>query len=100
MTDLFSINYTVRWYRGDNLIGMASVDGLSYTVTGLTANTSYNVTVVAVSTCCGEGPASNFKMVMTNDEPPTMPTPTNTTTVTATLSASPTSTPGKNIAVM
>ena len=37
MDDLFNINYIVRWYRGDDEIGMASVDGLSYTVTRLTA---------------------------------------------------------------
>ena len=80
MMDFFDVNYTVRWYRGDNEIGMASVDGLSYTVTGLTANTSYNVTVVAINTCCGAGPVSNVVMIMTNMRPPTLPPPTTTTT--------------------
>ena len=70
--DLFTVNYTVRWYRGDNVIGMASVDELSYTVTGLTANTSYNVIVAAINTCCGAGPVSNVVMVMTNMRPPTL----------------------------
>ena len=41
--DIFPVTYTVRWYEGDSLIGMDSVDGLSYTVTELTANTSYTV---------------------------------------------------------
>ena len=61
---------------------MASVDGLSYTVTEVTANTSYNVTVVAINTCYGAGPVSNVAMVMTNNEPPTIPPippPTTTT---------------------
>ena len=92
--DTFPVNYAVRWYRGNDLIDMARVDGLSYTVTNLTANTSYTVTVVAVNTCCGQGQVSIVGMVMTNDEPPTSPTPTNTTTV-ITPSATPTSTPGK-----
>ena len=90
--DLFAVNYTVRWYGGDNEIGMASVDGLLYTVTGLIANTSYNVTVVAINTCCGAGPVSNFVMVMTNNEPPTLPLPTTTTTTTTTTPV-PSSTP-------
>ena len=68
--DFFTVNYTVRWYRGDNEIGMASVDGLSYTVTGLTANTSYNATVAAINTCCGAGPYSDVIMTMTNMSPP------------------------------
>ena len=63
--DLFTVNYTVRWYSGDNEIGMASVDGLSYTVTGLTPNTNYRVTVVAINTCCGAGPVSDVVFVMT-----------------------------------
>ena len=69
---------------------MVSVDGLSYTVIGLTANTSYNVTVTAVSTCCGEGLESNDMNVTTNMRPPTEP-PTQTITV---LSSTPTPTLG------
>ena len=37
VTDIFPVNYIVRWYGWDNSIGMASVDELSYTVTGLTS---------------------------------------------------------------
>ena len=71
--DLFDVNYTVRWYGEDGSNGTATVSGLSYTVTGLTANTSYNVTVVAINICCGAGPVSNVVMVMTNNQPPTPP---------------------------
>ena len=88
--DFFPITYTVRWYRGDDEIGMANVTGLRYTVTGLTNNTYYNVTVVAINTCCGAGPVSNVTMVMTNDQPPTMPPPT---TATAAATPTPTVTP-------
>ena len=65
-------NYTVRWYREDGSSGMDTVNGLSYTVTGLTALTSYNVTV-AVYTCLGAGQFSNIIMTMTNNLPPTSP---------------------------
>ena len=85
--DFFTVNYTVRWYRGDNEIRMATVNGLSYIVTGLTANTSYNVTVVAINTCCGAGPVSDGVMVMTNMILPA----TTTTRITAT--PTPTTTP-------
>ena len=92
LDDFFSVNYTVRWYRGDYLIGMASVDGLSYTVTGLTANTSYNVVVVAINTCCGAGPVSGVFIVTTNNKSPTFPPTATTITITraATTTAAPT----------
>ena len=45
-------------------------------VTGLTANTSCSVTVVAISICCGEGPVSDVIMIMTNMRPPTESSPT------------------------
>ena len=86
--DFFTVNYTVRWYRGDDVIRMASVDGLSYTVTGLSANTSYNVTVVAINTCCGAGPVSDVVMVTTNMISSTLPPPTTTTTNTIPLPSS------------
>ena len=63
--------------------------GLSYTVTRLTANASYNVTVTAVSSCCGAGPVSDIIMVMTSIRPPA-PRPTTTTV----LSSAATPTPG------
>ena len=64
--DLFTVNYTVRWNGEDGINGITTINGLSYTVTGLTASTSYNVTVVAINTCCGAGPVSDVVMVMTN----------------------------------
>ena len=75
-----AINYSLRWYEvvGDN--ETATVNGTSYTVTGLTANTSYSVTVAAI--CFGEtGPVSNAT-IMTNmkapTDPPTLPSPSAT----------------------
>ena len=104
VNDTFPINYTVRWYGEDGIDGMTTVNGLSYTITGLTANTSYNVTVVAINTCCGAGPVSNVVMIMTNNKPPTLPPPPPTTTATTTTTtlyttaipmASSTPSPGK-----
>ena len=63
--DIFTIEYTVRWHGEDDKRGTATVNGLSYTVTTLTANTSYNVTVAAINTCCGAGPTSDVIMIMT-----------------------------------
>ena len=94
VNDIFPVTYTLIWYGEDGSNGTASVTGLSFTITGLTANTSYNVTVVAVNTCCGEGPASDVVMVMTNNNSPTLPPPTaNATTATATATT-PTPTSG------
>ena len=94
VNDVFPVTYTVRWFKGDNLIDEDSVDGLSYTVTGLTANTSYNVTVVAVNTCCGAGPVSNTIFVTTNNKPPTfLTTATTVTIITITRAATITATP-------
>ena len=63
--DIFSINYIVRWSGEDGSSGMDTVDGLSYTATGLTPDTSYNITVAGNSTCCGAGPVSNIIMTST-----------------------------------
>ena len=67
--DIFTITYNVTWYDESGIIGMDTVNSPPYTVTGLTANTSYNVTVVAINTCCGGGPVS--APVMTNMREPT-----------------------------
>ena len=69
--DIFSINYIVRWSGEDGSSGMDTVDGLSYTVTGLTPDTSYNITVAGYSTCCGAGPVSNIIMTSTAMGPST-----------------------------
>ena len=90
--DIFTITYNVTWYDDSGIIGMDTVNSPPYTVTGLTADTSYNVTVVAINTCCGAGPVSDVVMVMTNDEPPTPPSPSPSLT---TSSPSPSGTPGK-----
>ena len=74
--DIFTITYTVTWYNDSGIIGMDTVNNPPYTVTGLTTNTYYYVTVVAINTCCGAGPVSDVTMTMTNDEPPTPPIPT------------------------
>ena len=57
--DIFSVTYNVTWYNESGIVGMVTVNSPPYTVTGLTASTSYNVTVVAINTCCGAGPVSN-----------------------------------------
>ena len=84
--DIFPVTYNVTWYNESGIIGMDTVNGTSYTVTGLTTNTSYNITVVAINTC-GAGPVSN---VIITVRPPTLPPPT-TASVTTTLTPSPTS---------
>jgi len=94
VTDFFTVSYTIRWYGEDGISETATVNGpiagnrLSYTVTGLTNNTSYNVTVHAINTCCGAGPVSNVTMTMTNMMPPTLP-PTTSSTITPTPSTKP-----------
>ena len=57
--DIFSVTYNVTWYNESGIVGLVTVNRPPYTVTGLTANTTYNVTVVAINTCCGAGPVSN-----------------------------------------
>ena len=69
---IYNGNYIVRWYGEDGSSGMDTVNGTSYTVTGLTALTSYSVTV-AVYTCLGARQFSNIIMTMTNNLPPTSP---------------------------
>ena len=68
--DIFSINYIVRWSGEDGSSGMDTVDRLSYTVTGLTPDTSYNITVAGNNTC-GVGPVSNIIMTSTPMGPST-----------------------------
>ena len=88
--DFFTITCNITWYDESGMVGMDTVNSPPYTVIGLTANTSYNVTVVAINTCCGAGPVSNVIMAMTNMREPTPPPPSITT-----LSPTPSDTPGK-----
>ena len=67
--DIFTITYNVTWYNESGIIGMDTVNSPPYTVTGLTTNTHYSVTVVAINTCCGTGPVSVPVEVMTMREP-------------------------------
>ena len=71
--DTSGVNYTIRWIGDDGINATATVNTLSYTVTGLTKNTSYSVTVFAINTCCGPGPASEVITVMTGVLPTTLP---------------------------
>ena len=75
--DMFSVSYNVTWYGEDDTDGTATVEVLSYTVINLTNNTSYNVTVAAINTCCGAGPVSDPVEVITNmrEPPPNITTP-------------------------
>ena len=72
--DIFTITYNVTWYNDSGIIGMDTVNSPPYTVTGLTTNTSYNVTVVAINTC-GAGPVSVPVQAMTNVGEPTPSSP-------------------------
>ena len=64
VTDVFPINYTIRWY-GEDINNTATTNEPLYRITGLTSNTSYSVTVVAINTCCGTGPVSDVAMATT-----------------------------------
>ena len=79
--DIFTITYNVTWYNDSGIIGMDTVNSPPYTVTGLTTNTSYNVTVGAINTC-GAGPASVPVQGMTNMTEPTTHTTGNVTVCT------------------
>ena len=57
--------YIVSWTDGTNPIQTVTVNETSCTVTGLTPNTTYTVTVAAINENC-TGPLSNNKNVTTN----------------------------------
>ena len=81
--DIFTITYNVTWYNDSGIIGMDTVNSPPYTVTGLTTNTSYNVTVVAINTCCGAGPVSVLFPNMRESASPS-PSPTSSPTANST----------------
>ena len=96
VVDILTVNYTVRWYIGDNEIGMASVNETSYTVSKLIANTSYIVTVVANNTC-GALPVSNNVTVTTKVISSTSTGIVATPTITPTATTTPTTTSIGNV---
>ena len=71
VTDVFPITYTVRWY-GEDIDNTATTTKLRYIITGLTSNTSYSVTVVAINTCCGTGPVIVVVMATTSSSQSTL----------------------------
>ena len=88
--DIFTITYNVTWYNDSGIIGMDTVNSPPYTVTGLTTNTSYNVTVVAINTCCGAGPVSDVEAMTNMREPTPSSPPANFTTPSSTSNPTPT----------
>ena len=58
--------YIVNWTDGANLIQTVTVNTTSYNVTGLTPNTTYNVTVAGVNKYDCSGPPSAIRKVTTN----------------------------------
>ena len=54
--DLLLTTYTIFWTNGRNLFEVATVEEqTSYTITGLTLDTVYTITVTAAN-MCGSGP--------------------------------------------
>ena len=95
VTDLFPITYTVQWY-GRDVNNTANTSELSYTVSKLTSNTSYNISIVAINTCCGAGPVSNAVIATTMSDDVIMSTTMSDDVVIAT----PITTPANNISGM
>ena len=83
--DLFPVTYEVSWSDGNDDNGTITTNQTSYTIHGLIYDTTYNVTVVAINTCCGAGPAS-YTLLPTNTSVPMVPIQI-TKTVTVTLFA-------------
>ena len=73
VSDLYPIFYTVRWTGEDGINNTATIMESSYTIMSceLTYNTSYNISVYAMSAQCGTGPVSDVVTVMTRMLPNT-----------------------------
>ena len=55
---LTTINYTVTWTNGTNpVVSNTQIEQTSYTVTGLTLDTVYTISVTAANEC-GQGPGN------------------------------------------
>jgi len=59
-------SYIITWSIGTNPIQTATVNHVSYTVIGLSPNTTYTVTVAVVNKYNCTGPASTDRQVTTN----------------------------------
>ena len=80
--DMFLITYEVSWSDGNGDNGTITTNHTSYTINGLTYDSTYNVTVVAINTCCGAGPTS-YTVLTTNTSMSMAPIqPTTTVTIT------------------
>ena len=51
VVDMFPVTYEVSWSDGNGDNGTITTNQTSYTITGLTYDTTYNVTIVAINTC-------------------------------------------------
>ena len=81
--NMFPITYEVTWSGGNGDNGSATTNHSSYTINGLTYDTSYNVTVAAINTCCGAGPSSNI--ILTTNSTLALVTVEPTATLTITM---------------
>ena len=62
--DLFPTIYTVTWTDDRNIHEVATlIEQTSYTITGLTLNTVYTITVSAVNRYCGSGPEFKTEVI-------------------------------------
>ena len=83
VVDMFPVIYEISWSNGNGYNETITTNQTSYTIHGLTYNSTYYVTVVAINTCCGAG-LTSYTVLTTNTSmsmPPIQPT----TTVTITL---------------
>ena len=88
VNDFFTVTYMVTWTNGSYTNSYATTaTSLTVTDPGLTANTTYYVTITAINTCCGAGPTSDAVRAKTNLD---VPTDSPAMTVTVTISPTPT----------
>ena len=62
----FATNYTVTWTSGFPIHSVTLIEQSSYTITGLTPDTIYTITVTAANKC-GIGPAFKTNMLYSTD---------------------------------
>ena len=82
VVDMFPVIYEVSWSDGNGDSETITTNQTSYTIRGLTYDSIYNVTVVAINTCCGAG-STSYTVLSTNTSMPMAPIqPTKTFTIT------------------